>query len=256
MGDLDESSTSAEVYILHDHLFCLSHFGWKASQGNRVGVGEKLAEIHLLSDISGWIPVRAPPIPAPAEHRSRETLSTDLQGVTASPAPLQRESRSLDKWVRDIVRGLVLPSGEERPTAHFIYYIICECVQFADTLMMASMYEIFGIWLSQGGMKWNVIHRVTSVFATVVTNPPCCFILSPTIWFYISLQNIFLLICWSAHTCQCQDSQWTNSTSSYRLCYWFSSYSLRAIKWSSKWSIQITHSWYLSNVKMTSLSPS
>lgn len=83
--------------------------------------------------------------------------STDLQGVTVSPAPLPtRESRSLDKWVRDIVRGLVLPSGGEKPTAHFIYYIICDCVQFADTLMMVSMYGIFGIWLSQDGMKWNV----------------------------------------------------------------------------------------------------
>ena len=49
--------------------------------------------------------------------------------------------------------GLVPPSGEEKPTAHFIYYIICDCVQFADTLMMASMSEIFGIWHPQEGMK-------------------------------------------------------------------------------------------------------
>lgn len=40
-----------------------------------------------------------------------------------------------------------------KPTAHFIYYIKCDCVQFADTLMMVSMYGIFGIWLSQDGMK-------------------------------------------------------------------------------------------------------
>lgn len=42
---------------------------------------------------------------------------------------------------------------KKKPTAHFIYYIICDCVQFADTLMMVSMYGIFGIWLSQDGMK-------------------------------------------------------------------------------------------------------
>lgn len=66
----------------------------------------------------------------------------------------QPENHShLSKWVKDLVRGLVIPSGEVKPTAHFIYYIICDCVQFADTLMMVSMYGIFGIWLSQDGMK-------------------------------------------------------------------------------------------------------
>lgn len=35
-----------------------------------------------------------------------KTLSTDTQGVTASPAPLPtRESRSLDKWVKDMSEG-------------------------------------------------------------------------------------------------------------------------------------------------------
>lgn len=49
-------------------------------------------------------------------------LSTDTQGVTASPAPLPtRESQSLDKWVRDIFRGLVLPSGAKRNQPHILY---------------------------------------------------------------------------------------------------------------------------------------
>lgn len=72
-----------------------------------------------------------------------------------------RESQSLDKWVKDIVRGLVLLSGEEKkPTAHFIYYILCDCVQFADTLMMVSMYG----YLVFGFLKtaWNEMYNSQS----------------------------------------------------------------------------------------------
>lgn len=35
---------------------CRSVFSWKASGGYRAGVGDKLAETHLLPDISGWLP--------------------------------------------------------------------------------------------------------------------------------------------------------------------------------------------------------
>lgn len=156
MREPDGGSAEAEVDFLckraPDHKRSII-FDRKACGGQRVKERDTVAEIHPLSDTSGWLPVRALPLPAPAEHGGREMPSTDNQGVTASLSPLlTRETRSLDKWVRDFVRGLVLPSGEEEPTTHFIYYIICDCVQFDDTLMMVSMYGIFGIWLSQDGM--------------------------------------------------------------------------------------------------------
>lgn len=56
--------------------------GWQRSTCYRTYQGDFLWELL--------------PLPAPAKHRSRETPSTDLQGVTASPAPLPtRESQSL-----------------------------------------------------------------------------------------------------------------------------------------------------------------
>lgn len=43
-------------------------------------------------------------------------------------------------WVTDSVGGLVLLPEE---TA-FIYYIICDCVQFDNTLMMVFMFGVIG----------------------------------------------------------------------------------------------------------------
>lgn len=68
---------------------------------------------------------------------------------------------------------------QEEPATHFIYYILCDCVQFADTLMMVSMSGIIGIWIFS---RWHEIkcltHRGTSVFATVVTSPLQCHFIS------------------------------------------------------------------------------
>lgn len=38
--------------------------------------------------------------------------------------------------VRDFIRGSFFL--QEKPTTRFIYYILCDCVQFADTLMVVS----------------------------------------------------------------------------------------------------------------------
>lgn len=75
-------------------------------------------------DISRWLPPlwELLPFQPLLSTGAGKTLSTDTQGVTASPAPLPtRESRSLDKWVRDIVRGLVLPSGDKTNQPHILY---------------------------------------------------------------------------------------------------------------------------------------
>lgn len=75
-------------------------------------------------DISRWLPPlwELLPFQLLLSTGAGKTLSTDTQGVTASPAPLPtRESRSLDKWVRDIVRGLVLPSGDKTNQPHILY---------------------------------------------------------------------------------------------------------------------------------------
>lgn len=91
-----------------------------------------------------------------------KTLSTDTQGVTASPAPLPtRESRSLDKWVRDIVRGLVLPSGDKTNQPHILYITLnvivynllipwwwCPCME----------YLVFGFLK----MAWNKMYNSQS----------------------------------------------------------------------------------------------
>lgn len=108
LGVLGKYSTSAGVDLSCD----------------RVGARDNQAGTRLLW---GHITVTPPlwellPFQLLLSTGEGKTLSTDTQGVTASPAPLPtRESRSLDKWVRDIVRGLVLPSGDKTNQPHILY---------------------------------------------------------------------------------------------------------------------------------------
>lgn len=100
-------------------------------------------------------PVRAPPLPAPAEHRKQGNpwaqTSKESRLLLHLCQP-ENHGHLTSEW-ETLSEGWFFLQEKKKPTAHFIYYIICDCVQFADTLMMVSMYGIFGIWLSQDGMK-------------------------------------------------------------------------------------------------------
>lgn len=211
------NSTSASRCLIRNTVF-------SCKAGYRVGV--KLADVHLLSDISGWLPLRAPPLPAPAEHRSRETPEhrpPRSHGFSRTFA--NRESRVTWEASARHCQRVGSSYGRRKPncTFYILHYMwLCTICWYPDDGV--HVWNIWYLAFSRRHEMKCIIHRGNCFLKTVVTNPLCRFIFSPTIW-------IFKLTCWSAHTCQCQDSQWTNSTSSYRLCYWFSSYSLRAIKW-------------------------
>lgn len=119
-------------------------------------------------------------------------------------------------------------------TFYILHYMwLCTICWYPDDGV--HVWNIWYLAFSRRHEMKCIIHRVTSVFATVVTKPTVVSSSHRQFGFPVRVhtQHGFdlILACWSAHTCQCQDSQWTNSTSSYGLCYWFSSYSLRAIKW-------------------------
>lgn len=48
----------------------------------------------------------------------------------------------------DVGRGSVGSPGGDKPPAQFLYYITCDCVPVADTLMMVSMYDLFFKYLA------------------------------------------------------------------------------------------------------------
>lgn len=150
-----------------------------------------------------------------AETSSRGPPATghirDRTGVTTAPAPLPIRRYFTDR-VRDFVKGWLFL--QEKPTTHFIYYILCDCVQFADTLMMVSMSGVLK-------MAWNqkVSHRGTSVFAAVVTNH--CIVHLANICFDL----VFLWTFWSAYV---NAKILSGLTSLYRRNY---ATTLRAIMW-------------------------
>lgn len=111
--------------------------------------------------------------------------STDLQGVTASPAP----SPKPENYHHLTSEWETLPEGRSflrrRKTNHtfsILHYMwLCTICWYPDDGV-----HVWNIWYLAFS-RWHeikcIIHRVTSVFATIMANPPCCVILSPTIWF-------------------------------------------------------------------------
>lgn len=168
-----------------DHKYYQSVFSWKATQGYRVGVGDKPAEIHLLSDISGWLPLGAPPLPAPAEHRSRENPEhrpPRSHGFSRTFAN-QRITVTWQVSERHCQRvGSSFRRRKTNCTFYILHYMwLCTNCWYPDDGV--HVWNIWYLAFSRRHEMKCIIHRVTSVFATVVTNPLCCFILSPTIWF-------------------------------------------------------------------------
>lgn len=98
--------------------------------------------------------------------------------------------------------------------------------------------HVWNIWYLAFSRRHEIkciTHRVTSVFATVATNPHCCSILTPKIGFmYIFLKKhgfkFFQPVDQPTHVSAKILSGQTQHHHQ-QLCYWFSSYSLRAIKW-------------------------
>lgn len=147
----------------------------------------KRAEIHLLSDISGWLPARAPPLPAPwpplAEHRSREhpTLPPPLL-----PKPLEHRPPRSHGFSRTFAnqRITVTRRASERRcqrvgssfrrktncTFYILHYMwLCTICWYPDDGV--HVWNIWYLAFSRRHEMKCIIHRVTSVFATVVTTP-------------------------------------------------------------------------------------
>lgn len=187
MGELGESSTSAGVKFLHklasDHKYCQTVLSWK---GYRVGVGDKLAEIHLLS--IGHIKVTScesssPSSPCwaqeqgnpehrpPRSHGFSRTLAN--QRITVTWQVSERHCQRVGSSFR---------RRKTNCTFYILHYMwLCTICWYPDDGV-----HVWNIWYLAFSRRHElkcIIHRVTSVFATVVTNPLCCFILSPTIWF-------------------------------------------------------------------------
>lgn len=71
----------------------------------------------------------------------------------------ENHGHSTSEW-ETLSEGWFFLKENKKPTAHFIYYILCDCVQFADTLMMVSMYG----YLVFGFLKtaWNEMYNSQS----------------------------------------------------------------------------------------------
>ena len=182
--------------LLSDHKYCQSVLRWKASQGYRVGSGRQasrdppaiyIGHIRVTSceSSSSFQPLRS--------TGSRETPSTDLQGVTASPAPFANQRITVTWQVseRHCQRvGSSFRRRETNCTFYILHYMwLCTICWYPDDGV--HVWNIWYLAFSRRHEMKCIIHRVTSVFATVVTNPLCCFILSPTIWFLRFLAKIF-----------------------------------------------------------------
>lgn len=161
----------------------------------------KRAEIHLLSDISGWLPARAPPLPAPwpppcwaqEQGTSHPTPSPPPQTPRAQTS---KESRLLPHLCQPENHGHSTSEREtlsegwfflpEKNQLHILYitlYVIVYNLLIPWWWCPCMEYLVFGFLKT----AWNEMYNSQSYlcFCNCRDNSTLCrFILSPAIWFF------------------------------------------------------------------------
>lgn len=139
--------------LVSEHKHCQMVFSWEAFRAGPGTTNEQRLNCDWMCRV--WLPQRTPPLPglatAQEQGNPRAQISKEPQLLVHLCQPEDQSHRRCE-W-ETLSEGWFFLQKKQKPTTHFIYYIICDCVQFADTLMMVSMYGVFGIWLTQDGMK-------------------------------------------------------------------------------------------------------
>lgn len=189
------------------------------------------AQIHPLSDISWCLPVRAPPSSSPllstGARKSRAQTSKESR-LVQHPCQPENHSHLTSEWETLSEDWFFLQEEKNQP--HILYitlYVIVYNLLIPWWWCPCMEYLVFGFLKT----AWNKMYNSQSYLcfcncrdkSTLLFHPLTCN------WFdvYFLTKHGFL----SSFNMSMPRFSVTNSTLSYRLCYWFSSYSLRAIKW-------------------------
>lgn len=157
-----------------DHKYCqISLRSKRQVEEYKHGAGGKLAGIYLLSDISGWLPARAPPPSGPCwaqEQGNPEHRPPRSHGFSRTFA----NQRIMVTWQVSERHYPRVGSSFRRRKTNCTFYILhymwlCTICWYPDDGV--HVWNIWYLAFSRRHEMKCIIHRVTSVFATVVTKP-------------------------------------------------------------------------------------
>lgn len=216
--------------LASDQKHYQSVLGWKVcgGHGDEVG-GEPNTDPPVVGHIT-VSPCESSSLfhPQPAEHRSKEIPSTDLQGVMACPAPLPTRESHTSEWETLSEDWFFLQEEKNQP--HILYitlYVIVYNLLIPWWWCPCMEYLVFGFLKT----AWNKMYNSQSYLCFCNCRDKSTLLFHPLTsnWFdvyFLRKHGLF-----SSYNLSKPRFSVTNSTLSYRLCYWFSIYSLRAIKW-------------------------
>lgn len=170
--------------LVSEHKRCRSVFSWEAFRAGPGTTNEQRLNCGWMCRV--WLPQRAPPLPGLATAQEQGTPRAQ---ISKEPQLLVHLCQPEDQSHRRRYQRVGSSSRRNKNQPHILYitlYVIVYNLLIPWWWCPCMEYLVFGLLKMAWNKKKCIIHRVTSVFATVVINPLCCSMVSFALFLFLT----------------------------------------------------------------------